>query len=226
LSSTGQYQVAVASEGYIFYSSDYGVTWIQQTSGASSTDDFVSVSISDNGDYISAITSKGNIYKSTPTLSTISSWTGGVAIGKSSVTSGYALDVSGNVTVSGGITGPTGSFTYLLASTGTFSYVSSTIFNATSDYRLKENVKKININDYSVDNINPVYFKFKDTQRENLGVIAHELQEYYPFLVEGNKDGNTLQSVNYVGLIPVLIKEIQELKREIKEIKEELNKIK
>jgi hypothetical protein len=87
-----------------------------------------------------------------------------------------------------------------------------------------ENVKKININNYSIDNINPVYFKFKDTQKENFGVIAHELQQHYPFLVEGVKDGDTLQSVNYVGLIPVLIKEIQELKREIKTIKEELNK--
>ena len=53
---------------------------------------------------------------------------------------------------------------------------------------------------------------------------SHGLQEHYPFLVDGTKDGETLQSVNYVGLIPVLIKEIQELKREIREIKEELNK--
>jgi hypothetical protein len=55
-------------------------------------------------------------------------------------------------------------------------------------------------------------------------LIAHEVQEYYPFLVEGEKDGYNTQSVNYIGLIGVLIKEIQELKREIKILKQ-LNKI-
>ncbi len=55
-------------------------------------------------------------------------------------------------------------------------------------------------------------------------MIAHEVQEYYPFLVEGEKDGYNTQSVNYIGLIGVLIKEIQELKREIKILKQ-LNKI-
>jgi hypothetical protein len=35
-------------------------------------------------------------------------------------------------------------------------------------------------------------------------------------LVEGEKDGEKTQSVNYNGLIGVLIKEIQELKNRIK----------
>ena len=53
-------------------------------------------------------------------------------------------------------------------------------------------------------------------------LIAHELQEIYPYLVNGLKDGENLQSVNYIGLIPILIKEVQELKKEINIIKEEL----
>jgi hypothetical protein len=49
-----------------------------------------------------------------------------------------------------------------------------------------------------------------------MGFIAHELQEQYPFLVTGEKDGTQNQSVNYTGLIPILIKEIQELKERVK----------
>jgi hypothetical protein len=52
-----------------------------------------------------------------------------------------------------------------------------------------------------------------------MGLVAHELQEVFPFLVNGEKDGKDYQSVNYNGLIPVLIKEIQDLKQEIKSLK-------
>ena len=71
--------------------------------------------------------------------------------------------------------------------------------------------------------MNPVYFKFKADDKESIGLIAHELQEHYPFLVEGEKDGETTQSVNYIGLVAVLVKEIQELKKRVKEL--EKNKI-
>jgi hypothetical protein len=85
----------------------------------------------------------------------------------------------------------------------------------TSDYRAKEDIKPLNLEEYSVDNLNPVHFKFKDSGKESIGLIAHELQEHYPFLVEGEKDGEQKQSVNYNGLIGVLIKEIQKLKSRI-----------
>jgi hypothetical protein len=49
-----------------------------------------------------------------------------------------------------------------------------------------------------------------------MGLIAHELQEEFPFLVTGEKDGDEHQSVNYNGLIALLIKEVQELKKIVK----------
>ena len=42
------------------------------------------------------------------------------------------------------------------------------------------------------------------TNKDDIGLLAHELQEIYPFLVTGEKDGDNLQSVNYIGLIPIL----------------------
>jgi hypothetical protein len=50
--------------------------------------------------------------------------------------------------------------------------------------------------------------------KDDLGFIAHEVQEVYPFLVEGNKDEEKKQSLNYIGLIAILVKEVQELKKE------------
>ena len=76
--------------------------------------------------------------------------------------------------------------------------------------------------EYSVNNLNPVYFKFKKDNKESIGLIAHELQEYYPFLVEGDKDGDKTQTVNYNGLIGVLIKEIQVLKNKIFDLEKKL----
>jgi hypothetical protein len=121
-----------------------------------------------------------------------------------------------------GVTGATGSSGNITASGA----ISATSFTSTSDYRLKQEIRSFGLEEYCVDDLNPVYFKFKQNGKESLGVIAHELQEYYPFLVEGNKDGPNTQSVNYNGLIAVLIKEIQEIKKRVSSLenKIEINK--
>jgi hypothetical protein len=85
---------------------------------------------------------------------------------------------------------------------------------ASSDYRIKENVVPLDTL-FTVDNLNPVTYTNTKTLKQDIGLIAHELQEQYPFLVDGIKDGNQLQSVNYIGLIGILIKEIQNLKADI-----------
>jgi len=51
--------------------------------------------------------------------------------------------------------------------------------------------------------------------KKDLGFIAHEVQDVFPNLVEGIKDGENYQSVNYNGMIAVLVKEIQELKKRV-----------
>jgi hypothetical protein len=67
--------------------------------------------------------------------------------------------------------------------------------------------------------LNPVTYINKQTKKQDIGLIAHELQEYYPELVTGEKDGSETQTVNYIGLIPILINEIKNMKTEIKELK-------
>jgi hypothetical protein len=81
-------------------------------------------------------------------------------------------------------------------------------------------VKPLNLQDFTIDNLQPYYFQFKDNGKESIGLIAHELQEQIPFLVEGKKDGEQIQSVNYSGLIGILIKEIQELKKRVQQLED------
>ena len=57
----------------------------------------------------------------------------------------------------------------------------------------------------------------------DLGFLAHELAEIYPFLVSGTKDGADYQTVNYSGLIAILVKEIQVLKSKVQKLEEKQN---
>ena len=98
--------------------------------------------------------------------------------------------------------------------------VSAYQFTSSSDYRLKDMVKPLNLQDFTIDLLQPYYFQFKDNGKESIGLIAHELQEQIPFLVEGKKDGEQIQTVNYSGLIGILIKEIQELKKRIQKLED------
>jgi hypothetical protein len=100
------------------------------------------------------------------------------------------------------------------------STLTSGSFNALSDYRIKENVQSIDLSDNNIDSLRPVIYVHKDSQQPNMGFIAHELQEHYPFLVAGIKDGPDTQSVNYIGLIGLLTKEIQQLKADNKDFKD------
>jgi len=99
---------------------------------------------------------------------------------------------------------------------------SATTFETESDYRIKANVKSLLDTSFTVDLLKPVTYINKKLNRQDIGFIAHEVQEQIPFLVTGEKDGEELQSLNYTAIIGILTKEIQELKREMKEVKTEL----
>ena len=92
----------------------------------------------------------------------------------------------------------------------------ATAFYASSDYRIKTNVQPLLTE--TVNNLNPVKYFNIQSNKEDIGLIAHELQEEYPFLVTGEKDGKDIQTVNYIGLIGVLIKEIQDLKKRVTDL--------
>ena len=53
-----------------------------------------------------------------------------------------------------------------------------------------------------------------------MGFIAHEIQTEFPFLVKGEKDDEEYQSVNYIGIIGLLVKEVQDLKKRVKDLEQ------
>ena len=94
----------------------------------------------------------------------------------------------------------------------------ATAFNTSSDYRLKEDLKDFD----GLDKVSkiPVYdFKWKTDNSRSYGVLAHELQEVLPQAVNGEKDAEEMQGVDYSKIVPLLIKSIQELKQEIEILK-------
>jgi hypothetical protein len=97
-----------------------------------------------------------------------------------------------------------------------------TAFTPTSDYRIKENPAPLD-GTFTVDSLKPMFYFNTALQKNDIGLLAHELQEHYPYLVNGEKDGEHLQSVNYNGLIGLLIKEIQDAKQQIKDMKTQLD---
>jgi hypothetical protein len=100
--------------------------------------------------------------------------------------------------------------------------VSATAYNTTSDYRIKGDVTRLD-ETFSVDNLRPVTYTNLNSRKQDIGLIAHELQEVYPFLVTGEKNGQEMQTVNYTGLIGVLIKEIQDLKQDVAQLKQQIS---
>ena len=55
-------------------------------------------------------------------------------------------------------------------------------------------------------------YKWKSADERTYGVVAHELQEVLPQAVDGNKDDEQMQGVDYSKIVPLLVKSIQELK--------------
>lgn len=98
-----------------------------------------------------------------------------------------------------------------------------------------DNLLKLNVISYNLENPakEEKHFSqsnhFKDSEgpseeelnRLHYGVSAQELQEIYPDLVLEGQDGYL--AVNYVELVPILIRSIQELKQELDDMRSEGN---
>lgn len=99
---------------------------------------------------------------------------------------------------------------------------SSTSYNTSSDYRLKENVTGITGATERLKQLNPVRFNFiADADTTVDGFLAHEVQTVVPEAISGthnevDDDGNPVyQGIDQSKLVPLLVKTIQELEARI-----------
>ena len=123
-----------------------------------------------------------------------------------------------NMTASIASTGTTTGSLVVTGGIGASGAIYALSLNNTSDYRIKSEIVPLN-NSFNVDNLKPVAYLNDITEKQDIGFLAHEVQKEYPFLVSGHKDGAELQTLNYIGLIGILVKEIQLLKQDIRELK-------
>jgi hypothetical protein len=135
---------------------------------------------------------------------------------------GITRDIAGENIFLNRTSSQTGSFISFYYNNGGVGSITTngsiTSYNITSDYRLKEDFKSINGLDL-ISKIKIYDFKFKNSDFRMGGVIAHELQEVVPYAVNGEKDAEEMQSVDYSKLVPILVQAIQELKAEIEILK-------
>ena len=93
-----------------------------------------------------------------------------------------------------------------------------------SDARLKSNISSLGGTLEKLIQIDGKRYTLKSNQKENkIGLLAQEIIEVFPELVKEGSDKNGTMSVNYQGLIPVLINAIKEQQTQIDELKSLLN---
>ena len=92
----------------------------------------------------------------------------------------------------------------------------------TSALRYKENVQ--DLGDASkVLQLRPVTFDWKKDQKHDIGLIAEEVKELYPELVE-SKDGE-ITGIKYTKLTALLIKTVQDLNTRIESLETHISKL-
>ena len=81
-----------------------------------------------------------------------------------------------------------------------------------SDLRLKDQVQDLGYGVREVLRLRPVSYRWKDATlgQPTLGLIAQEVEPVLPELVARGTDEAGLLSLNYTGLVPVLVKAVQE----------------
>jgi hypothetical protein len=108
---------------------------------------------------------------------------------------------------------------------------SSTSYNTSSDYRLKENEVEISNGLERLNKLKTYRFNWKSENDEDGkptrtvdGLFAHEVAEIIPEAVIGEKDAvdsngkMKIQSMDYSKVVPLLIKAVQELSAKVEEL--------
>ena len=87
--------------------------------------------------------------------------------------------------------------------------------NSKSDRRFKTDIQPVSDALTSLKKLNGVKFKWTDTDDKSMGVIAQDVEEVFPELVSEKEE---FKSVNYNGLVGVLIEAVKELSARVEEL--------
>jgi hypothetical protein len=104
---------------------------------------------------------------------------------------------------------------------GTNVVVSATgqLIRDSSSIRYKNNVKSLDLDISKLSKLRPVSFNYKSDNASNIGLIAEEVDEVLPELINYNEDGQP-DSIRFNGLTVMLLEKVRELDSEIQKLKE------
>lgn len=97
-------------------------------------------------------------------------------------------------------------------------------YSTTSDRRLKENIVDAPSASNLIDQIQVRSFDWKESgEHQQFGMVAQELQQVAPEAVADGDTEEDMMGVDYSKLVPMLVKEIQELRARVAELEEDRN---
>lgn len=139
-------------------------------------------------------------------------------------------DAQGNIFILSGASAKPVYFRNIANPTTGYIELIASKFTQASAKRFKKNIRDITKEEANeILKINPIIFDFKNQEQgvNRPGVIAEEIDKIFPNLVTKTKTKRgkeQAESVDYVGIIPYLIKKIQMQDSEIESLKKELSK--
>jgi hypothetical protein len=138
---------------------------------------------------------------------------GSISITDDTTNSGTYYPLLGTVTTGTLSTANTSSSKlYYQPSTG---ILNATTFNSLSDENKKTDITIIPNSLNIVENLNGVTFKWIENGLPSAGLIAQDVEKYLPQLISNGENGKTL---NYDGVIGVLVEAIKELSQRVKDL--------
>lgn len=123
-------------------------------------------------------------------------------VAAANVTSGTLVLTSGKLTDS------SGTISMVATNLSTIGNVSATHFTTASDERLKEEIRPLVISLNDLDKIRGLRYRWKESQREDTGLLAQEVRQLAPECVTEDPHTSLLQ-VDYARIIPYLVEWIR-----------------
>jgi len=127
-----------------------------------------------------------------------------------------AIRVSGSTTLTGSL--------QVSGSTSLTGSLNATSVTETSALRYKENIETLKSADV-IYNLRPVTFDWKDTGHRDYGLIAEEVNEHLPELVQKSDTTGEVEGIKYTKLTSLLIKTVQKQQEQIDDLTNRINSL-
>ena len=195
------YDQASGTEGYVNLSN--AVQNAFKGSGASTANGVLYLNSGKVATSGSALTFDGTSLLLVGTTSSSSIAAGGVVLGNISNVIGGAVS-GGMLTMSGATTTSyVGFFSNPNGAVGSITMAgSTTAYNTSSDYRLKDNQSPLTGSGSFIDALKPKTWTWKADGSKGVGFIAHEVQEVSPSSVVGEKDAMRVEQYEISPAVP------------------------